>query len=141
MIRDLDHINIATPLLTQTRDFWRDVMGLIERWRPDFPFDGHWLYAGDRPVVHLMERPTAGVGSDRATLNHVAFAITDIAAARARLTALGVAFREIGVPNAPILQLFLRDPNGVTIELNYLGAETARARSDQAALLPHGGEG
>lgn len=40
-----------------------------------------------------------------------------------------MAFREIGVPNAPIQQLFLQDPNGITIELNYLGAETAKARS------------
>ena len=127
MISDLDHINIATDRLTETRDFWRDVMGLTERWRPDFPFDGHWLYSGDKPVVHLMSRPTAGVGSDQATLNHVAFAIADLEAAKARLTGLGVAFREIGVPNAPIKQLFLQDPNGIAIELNYLGAETAKA--------------
>ena len=40
-----------------------------------------------------------------------------------------VEFRAIGVPNAPIQQLFLQDPNGITIELNYLGAETAKARS------------
>lgn len=129
MILDLDHINIATPLLTETRDFWRDAMGLTERWRPDFPFDGHWLYSGDKPVVHLMSRATAGVGSDQATLNHVAFAIADLEAAKARLTGLGVAFHEIGVPNAPIRQLFLQDPNGIAIELNYLGAETAKARS------------
>jgi hypothetical protein len=45
-----------------------------------------------------------------------------------------VAFREIGVPNAPIRQLFLNDPNGVTIELNYLGAATARERSAPAAV-------
>lgn len=129
MILDLDHINIATDRLTETRDFWRDVLGLTERWRPAFPFDGHWLYSGDKPVVHLMSRPTPGVGSDQATLNHVAFAIGDLDAAKARLTALGVPFREIGVPDAPIRQLFLQDPNGIAIELNYLGAETAKARS------------
>ena len=129
MILDLDHINIATDRLTETRDFWRDVLGLTERWRPVFPFDGHWLYSGDKPVVHLMARPTAGVGSDQATLNHVAFAIGDLEGAKARLNGLGVGFREIGVPDAPIKQLFLQDPNGIAIELNYLGAETAKARS------------
>ncbi len=129
MIIDLDHINIATDKLAGTRDFWRDVMGLTERWRPNFPFDGHWLYSGDKPVVHLIPRATAGVGCDEAALNHVAFVIADLEAAKARLTGLGVDFREIGVPDAPIRQLFLNDPNGVTIELNYLGAETAKARS------------
>lgn len=129
MIEGLDHINIATDRLAETRAFYIDVLGLTERWRPDFSFDGHWLYAGDRPVVHLMSRPTAGAGSDQASLNHYAFAIGDIEAVAARLTGLGVPFREIGVPDAPIRQLFLQDPNGITIELNYLGAETAKARS------------
>ena len=129
MIEGLDHINIATDRLAETRAFYMDVLGLTERWRPDFSFDGHWLYAGDRPVVHLMSRPTAGAGSDTAALNHYAFAIGDIAAAAARLTGLGVPFRQIGVPGAPIQQLFLQDPNGITIELNYLGAQTAKERS------------
>lgn len=131
MILDLDHINIATDKLAETRAFYMDVLGLTERWRPDFNFDGHWLYAGDRPVVHLMTRPTAGVGSDQASLNHYAFAIGDIEAAAERLTRLGVPFREIGVTGAPIRQLFLQDPNGIAIELNYLGAQTARERSLQ----------
>lgn len=132
MILDLDHINIATDRLAETRAFYVEVLGLTEQWRPDFSFDGHWLYAGDRPVVHLMTRPTAGVGCDAAALSHVAFAIADIDAVKARLDGLGVAYREIGVPDAPIRQLFLNDPNGVTIELNYLGAATARERSAPA---------
>ena len=102
---------------------------MTERWRPDFPFDGHWLYVGERPLVHLMARPTAGAGCDAAALSHVAFAIEDADAMAARLTALGVPFREIATPGTPIRQLFVNDPNGVTIELNHLGAETARARS------------
>lgn len=129
MIVDLDHINIATDRLAETRAFYVEVLALTERWRPDFNFDGHWLYAGDRPVVHLITRPSAGVGCDVAALSHVAFAIGDIAAVKARLDGLGVSYREIGVPDAPIRQLFLNDPNGVTIELNYLGAQTARERS------------
>lgn len=129
MIVDLDHINIATDRLAETRDFYIQVLGLTERWRPAFDFDGHWLYAGDRPLVHLTGRPKAGVGCDQAALSHIAFAIADLEAAKARLTGLGVAFREIGSPGTPIQQLFLQDPNGVVIELNYLGAQTARERS------------
>lgn len=134
MILGLDHINIATDKLAETRAFYVEVLGLTERWRPDFSFDGHWLYAGDRPVVHLVSREAAGAGSDTAALNHYAFAIGDIEAAARRLTELGVGFREIGVPGEPIRQLFLQDPNGVTIELNFLGAETARERSAAFAV-------
>jgi len=134
MILDLDHINIATDRLAETRAFYVEVLGLTERWRPDFDFDGHWLYAGDRPLVHLTGRPTAGVGCDQAALSHIAFAIADLDAAKTRLTSLGVTFREIGSPGTPIQQLFLQDPNGVTLELNYLGAQTARERSATAAI-------
>lgn len=132
MIRDLDHINIATDRLAETRAFFVEVLGMTERWRPDFPFDGHWLYVGDRPLVHLMARPSAGVGCDAAALSHIAFAIDDVEAMAAKLTSLDVPFREIGSPGTPIRQLFINDPNGVTIELNYLGAETARERSATA---------
>jgi catechol 2,3-dioxygenase-like lactoylglutathione lyase family enzyme len=129
MIRDLDHINIATDRLPETRAFFMDVLGMTERWRPAFPFDVHWLYVGDRPLVHLMARKAAGVGCDQAALSHIAFAIDDIDGMARRLTDKGVDFREIGAPGTPIRQLFLNDPNGVTIELNYLGFETARERS------------
>jgi catechol 2,3-dioxygenase-like lactoylglutathione lyase family enzyme len=133
VILDLDHINIATDRLAETRAFYIEVLGMTERWRPDFPFDGHWLYIGDRPLVHLVGSARAGVGCDQAALSHIAFAIDDIDGFAARLTEKGVAFREIGAPGTPIRQLFFDDPNGVTIELNYLGARTAAERS--AALI------
>jgi len=54
-IRGIDHINIGTHRLEETRAFFRDVLGLTEGWRPDFPFGGAWLYAGDGAVVHLVD--------------------------------------------------------------------------------------
>ena len=129
MLLDLDHINIATDKLQETRDFFVEVMGLTERWRPAFSFPGHWLYAGDKPVVHLVARAEAGAAGEAVALNHVAFAIRDIEAVAAHLTAHDIRYTEIAVPDSPIRQLFLKDPNGVIIELNYRGAETAKARS------------
>ena len=130
MILDLDHINIATDKLAETRTFFIEVLGLVERWRPDFDFPGHWLYVGDKPVVHLVARGEPGAAGDAVALNHIAFAISDLEAFTARLSAQGVRFAQIEVPNSPIQQIFLRDPNGVIIELNYLGARTARERSE-----------
>ena len=40
----LDHINIATPRLAESRDFYVEVLGLQEGPRPPFEFDGYWLY-------------------------------------------------------------------------------------------------
>ena len=54
-----NHFNIRAPasLLTTVRDFYVDVIGLVEGPRPDAPVAGYWLYLGDVPVLHLMEWP------------------------------------------------------------------------------------
>ncbi|MDR3513847.1 MAG: VOC family protein [Caulobacteraceae bacterium] len=117
MILDLNHVNIVTQKLKETRDFFVDVLGLVEGPRPDLGFDGYWLYAGDKAVIHLqsLDRAPGGRGA-AGPLDHAAFDVADLAAAKARLTERGVPFREIVSP--PRGQLFLNDPNGVRIELS-----------------------
>jgi catechol 2,3-dioxygenase-like lactoylglutathione lyase family enzyme len=118
MILGLNHINIVTPHLDETRDFFVEVLGLTVGARPDFDFDGYWLYAGDRPVIHLQSRDRfSGQRGPASALDHAAFDVDDLAEARARLTKHGVAFSEVQVPGTARGQLFLRDPNGVRIEL------------------------
>jgi len=50
---ELDHVNIRTRQLSVVRAFYTDVLGLKDGPRPPFGHPGAWLYAGDRPVVHL----------------------------------------------------------------------------------------
>jgi catechol 2,3-dioxygenase-like lactoylglutathione lyase family enzyme len=134
-IRAVDHINIGTDRLEETIAFFRDALGLEVGWRPDFPFGGAWLYAGDGAVVHLVELEAPKHPSSEAALDHFAFSIDDYEAARARLEANGVRHRAVDIADTPIRQIFLRDPNGVNIELNYrdrawrgeAAAEEARA--------------
>ena len=109
-IRNIDHINIGTSRLEETRAFFRDVLGLKEGWRPDFPFGGAWLYAGDGAIVHLVELDEAKKPSAEAALDHFAFRIDDyVDGTVRRLEAAGVAFRSIDIPGTPIRQLFIRD--------------------------------
>jgi catechol 2,3-dioxygenase-like lactoylglutathione lyase family enzyme len=116
VILDLNHINIVTPKLTETRDFFVGVLGLAEGWRPDFPFEGYWLYAGDKAVVHLMSLDRVKDRGPISPLDHAAFEVADLDAAKRELNAKGISFREAVV--APGRgQLFLKDPNGVQIEL------------------------
>jgi hypothetical protein len=49
----------------------------------------------------------------------VAFLGREIGAMRTRFETAGVPFRERTVPNMNLEQIFLEDPNGVTIELNF----------------------
>jgi catechol 2,3-dioxygenase-like lactoylglutathione lyase family enzyme len=102
--------------------FYRDVLGLRPGPRPAFPFQGHWLYLGAQAVVHIAAiapddaagPPSAGSGFD-----HMAFAATDIVATRALLQRLHLAFEEAPVPGWPMVQIFVRDPVGTKLELNF----------------------
>jgi catechol 2,3-dioxygenase-like lactoylglutathione lyase family enzyme len=134
-IRGIDHINIGTDRLEETRAFFRDALGLKDGWRPPFDVGGAWLYIGDAPVVHLVDLPKGKLPCDQAALDHFAFAIDDWDGATQRLDAAGVKYRAMDVPGAPIKQIFLRDPNGVNIELNYRvpAPTTAKAKADASA--------
>ena len=120
-IRGLDHVNIGTHRLEETRAFFRDVLGLSEGWRPNFPFGGAWLYAGDRAMVHLVELAQPRGPSIAAALDHFAFAIDDYDGVVARLKTARIDYRSVDIPDTPIRQIFIRDLNGVNIELNYRG--------------------
>jgi catechol 2,3-dioxygenase-like lactoylglutathione lyase family enzyme len=121
----LEHYTIRCASLERTRDFYRDVLGLTVGDRPKFPFKGYWLYLGGVPIVHLVDktesetRDAPHVGTDTAALDHIAFRGRDLAATRATLHAHGLSFREAGVPGARIQQIFVSDPDGILIELNF----------------------
>ena len=119
-LKGLDHYTILAADPAATRDFYVDVLGLAEGPRPPFDFPGHWLYCEGHPVVHLVggERASA-VNSGSAAVDHIAFTATDIDATRAHLRACAIDFEEREVPGLGQIQLFLRDPNGIRIELNF----------------------
>ena len=121
----LNHFTIYCVDLDATRAFYRDVLGLAEGDRPPLPFPGAWLWSAGMPTVHLVgprdndaEKPPRRT-QPTGQLDHVAFSATGLAEMRARLTRLGLAFREMQVPRDNQIQIFLHDPNGVGVELNY----------------------
>lgn len=122
-VTGLDHINFHGPreLLDRMRDFYRDAIGLVEGPRPAFSRYGHWLYAGSLPVVHLIDLKE-GEPRDLKAVNsfdHVAFSATDATEVEARLTALGVPYRVTSLPDMPVRQIFVQDPAGNRVELQF----------------------
>ena len=136
-LSSLDHCAIRTAKLAETRAFYVDVLGLQDGDRPDFPFPGNWLYVEGRAVLHLV-----GIDPDdpsgledylgavdvaeldgSGAVDHLAFRAERPDELTGRLDSLGIAYREREVPGMDLFQIFLEDPNGVTIELNYFGAD------------------
>jgi catechol 2,3-dioxygenase-like lactoylglutathione lyase family enzyme len=118
MISALNHVNIATARLEESKRFFTEVLGLSVGYRPDFDFPGYWLYVGDRAIVHLVGVEHARRPSTEAVLDHVAFDLAEPEAMLERLRAAGVAYRELVTPDGRIRQIFLQDPNGVRLEFN-----------------------
>jgi catechol 2,3-dioxygenase-like lactoylglutathione lyase family enzyme len=121
----LDHINIQTPVVEETCAFFEGIVGLKRGFRPDFPFPGAWLYLGEKAVVHVigMSGDKAGaVGSGR--LNHVGFMASGYATLLDRVRKAGIAHEVRDVPGVGQRQVFMKDPNGVSVELAFDAAET-----------------
>lgn len=142
MALTLNHFSVRTMDLERTRHFYEQVLGLTVGPRPDFPFPGLWMYRGDHgdvanAVVHIIgmdpndpeglkrylgdRDPSALQGSG--ALDHVAFFADGLAAMLSHLSAIGIVPRERTVPSIGLHQLFLDDPNGIVVELNYPAAE------------------
>ena len=116
----LQHVNIRTHKLAETVSFFEHVLGLQNGERPNFGFPGAWMYLpnSEEAVVHLIgeekEQPH-GSGS----VDHVAFGAKGWNEHIARFEKLGYTFEKRDVPGRAFRQLFIRDPNGVLVELNF----------------------
>jgi catechol-2,3-dioxygenase len=126
-VSGFDHYNLRAPraVLDGLCAFYRDVVGLELGDRPPFRSFGYWLYAGERPVLHLSE---AGAGEQRSaaavnTFSHAAFNCTGRGEFERRLTLLGIPYRVAQVPLTRQVQLFFHDPAGNGVELNFDAAD------------------
>lgn len=139
-IRSLDHVLVLSDDLDVSRAFYCDALGLEAGPRPPLEFPGHWLYVAGDPVarLHLADRSAylrhaAGIGlralaagTDAPvappTVDHVSFDADDFDAILHRIEAHGLAVVHNDVPGVQ-RQLFLRDPNGVLVEINVKRAD------------------
>ena len=117
----LDHYNLSTRKLTETVQFYEDVLGFKNGPRPPFNFPGAWLYSAGHPVLHLndISQTDKQQGADSGVIDHVAFGSRGFEAMKQHLAGKGVPYRVNEVPNSTRCQIFLRDPNNVEIELNF----------------------
>ena len=119
----IDHVNVETDDVDRSAKFYREVIGLKEGPRPDFDRPGFWMYASDKPVVHIIKTAQNNkmlTGSKDASISHFALQIKNLKNARDHLDSLGIKYNILQVPGTEIGQLFLEDPEGVLIELIYL---------------------
>jgi catechol 2,3-dioxygenase-like lactoylglutathione lyase family enzyme len=147
-LEKLEHYTIRSLDMEATRDFYRDICGLKVGPRPPLEFAGWWLYCGKIPVVHLvpLDNPIAirgevnvpsvsnGANPGTGAVDHVAFGATDVQGMKRHLEKKGVQYKERIQAGGFLHQIFLNDPNGVTVELNYHTAKLKKLTAKGASM-------
>lgn len=99
--------------------FYTRILGLTQGYRPDLRHPGYWLYAGGHAIVHLNallnESPPHGGGA----LDHIALAAHGLPSTRDSLLAAGIHFDESPLAGTHLHQVFVQDPLGLKLELNF----------------------
>jgi catechol 2,3-dioxygenase-like lactoylglutathione lyase family enzyme len=149
-VTKLAHYSIRTTDLDKSRRFYTQVLGFREGFRPPFNFPGIWLYNGSDEsefgVVHIIgidpndpnglveylgdkALPETGTG----TVDHIAFLATGLLDFCATLRREGYEWRDRTVPSLGLHQVFVEDPSGVTIEMNFPAHEVPAPQNTSPA--------
>lgn len=146
----LEHVLVQTTDMEGTRDFYTRVLGMHVGPSPDFKFPVFWLYLGERDVIHVTSggantsanrKQYLGQQSDAVSgsgvIDHLAFRCTGLSEMMEHLTRHKVGFTKRMVNDQGLFQLFLMDPNGVKVELNFSNSEVGAVRAElMASELP-----
>jgi len=135
----IEHFLVAADDIDGTRDWYARVLGMKPGAHPDFGFPVHWMYVDGVDVVHIgpsgkqageIQRRYLGRTSQQSAegtgaIDHIAFRATGLRAMLEHLKREKVPFSQRRANGQALFQLFLYDPNGIKIELNYAADEAA----------------
>lgn len=107
-------------LLTQVRDFYCNILGLTEGFRPQSTIGGFWLYSGERALIHLAESNEHFSNDRQGYLDHIALQTTGLKHVADKLRENGIHFSHDYFPEINMTQLFFKDPAGTGIEINFV---------------------
>ena len=145
-LHHMEHVLVQTTDMDATREFYTKVLGMHVGPSPDFKFPVFWLYIGDQDVIHVTEggaatssnrkkyvgqqsEATSGTG----VIDHIGFRCTGLAEMMGHLKRMNVSFTERQVNDQGLYQLFLMDPNGIKVELNFANAEAKGVKAEVIA--------
>lgn len=120
----MNHFTILTDDVPRTAEFYRDLLGLTEGYRPKLGFPGAWLYADGKAVLHVVGGKTRDQLKP-GVIDHMAFSATGLANALQKLDARGIERVCRRQTESGVWQVFFFDPNGARVELDFAPEESA----------------
>jgi catechol 2,3-dioxygenase-like lactoylglutathione lyase family enzyme len=139
-LHGFNHFTIRAKDVKKTHAFYTKVLGLRDGFRPKLANQGWWLYCGVTPIIHLFDAKlkhvyvgsTLDVGDPaKATLgsgsvDHIALSGDDYEGMRRRVEQAGVPYKTLRLPGLDVDQIFVEDPNGLTVEMQFPRDERIR---------------
>ncbi len=118
-IESLNHIARVTQDLEASTAFYRDVLGFQPIRRPNFGFDGAWMFNYGVQIHLIVATGDPAIDAPETSIraSHVAFHVPDTDAVEEMLKQLGIHYKTNYVPDAGVTQLFFQDPDGYHIEI------------------------
>jgi lactoylglutathione lyase/glyoxylase I family protein len=117
-VKQLAHVCIFARDLEETRDFYRDVLGMdiVFNFTRGGEWFGFYLGAGGRSHVEVFRKPEASYGAEN-QINHFCLEVAGIEAAVAHIRDRGVEVTDPKLAIDDTWQAWVTDPIGVRIEL------------------------
>lgn len=130
MLKGFHHAAIICSDYPASRAFYTEVLGLAviaenfraerQSWKLDLALPG----GGQIELFSFPDPPARSTGPEARGLRHLAFAVDDVAAAKARLEARGVEVEPIRVDEYTGRKFtFFRDPDDLPLELYETGPD------------------
>jgi catechol 2,3-dioxygenase-like lactoylglutathione lyase family enzyme len=121
----LSHVAIKSRDLAATEKFYTRLLGMTKVERPEFSFPGIWLSMGDTMIHVYGGDPAKTSGGTykysqrQSPIDHIALSAKGFDEMLARVKKQRCKWRQNDVPEINLWQIFLLDPSGVLIELNF----------------------
>jgi catechol 2,3-dioxygenase-like lactoylglutathione lyase family enzyme len=129
--KGLNHVSVVAKDMAESVRFYTEVLGLEVIPSPTFAFPVTWMAAGDLQV-HLFDRD--GPGSEAPAFHHFGLEMDDFMTVYERVKALDIEEPEAffsavyELPDGSV-QMYVRDPAGNLVELDFPGAGSVVDRS------------
>jgi catechol 2,3-dioxygenase-like lactoylglutathione lyase family enzyme len=123
-VKGIDHVTLVVADLQRSRQFYVDLLGMVQVERPAFGFPGLWFQAGQTQVHLILESDEAGPAGityrarEISRALHFALQVDDAHVTARQLRERGVPILSgpRNRPDGPV-QLYIQDPDGHTVEL------------------------
>jgi catechol 2,3-dioxygenase-like lactoylglutathione lyase family enzyme len=126
IIQGLDHVNLRVKDPAATIAFFCDVLGMtvdsrVSTWLKD-EHGNAVVHIGSADATYPSDawRPFEA-RTDGGAVHHVALSCKGYDEVQRRLDAFGLEYRKGGVPDFGLRQIFVAEPGGVLLELNFRG--------------------